>query len=252
MVMNRLWGHVLAALSFAAAGGAAIAACMHDDSTIFIQDVLAPQEVTEGTQCVFTASPTQVSITSGTLDLSLRHFEYVAWFLVGNQMVAEANGQQLMTETSIVNIQGAVVRVTDSAGTQLTTFTRDAAGSVYPATGNVPGYAPIGVQILDTQTLATNPEIQSKVTNPSLSPLGRGVVRLITYTRVFGHTLGGDYVESNEFEFPVDVCYGCLIGSRVNCKAGAGSATTVPCYPGQDLVVDFGFVFGSCDAGTGG
>ncbi len=62
------------------------------------------------------------------------------------------NSQQLQTETSTVNIQGAVVRITDSAGNGLAKFTRLAAATIYPATGGVPSFAPIQVTTIDETT----------------------------------------------------------------------------------------------------
>ena len=68
--------------------------------------------------------------------------------------------------------------------------------------------------------------------------------------RVYGYTLGGDYVESDEFEFPVDICQGCLIRfapqdvdpafKAPNCAAAQGSTTSlpIPCNPGQDDTID--------------
>jgi hypothetical protein len=252
MLMKRVWGHVLTGLSLLTVGAVAFAAaCVHDDSTIFIQDVLAPQEVSNNQPCIFTSSTTQAVLPSGVLDIDFR-YQYDPTYLVGNQMVQEQNTQQLMTETSTVNIQGAVVRITDSGGAQLTTFTRLAAGTLYPSTGGVPGYAPISVTTIDRDTILNNSTIQSTVINAARP----GVVRLVTYVRFFGKTLGGKYVESNEFEFPVDVCKGCLITFSPqdiymdptghipvpNCLgSGAGSSAaqqSLPCVVGQDLQID--------------
>jgi hypothetical protein len=250
MLMKRVWGHVLTGLSLLTVGAVAFAAaCTHDDSTIFIQDVLAPQEVSNNQPCIFTSSTTQAVLPSGILDVDFR-YQYDPTFLVGNQMVPEQNTQQLVTETSTVNIQGAVVRITDAAGNQLTTFTRLAAGTIYPSTGGVPGYAPISVTVIDRDTILNNAAIQSTVINAARP----GVVRLVTYTRIFGKSLGGKYVESNEFEFPVDVCRGCLITFSPqdinlsglypvpNCLGnGTGSSSaqqSLPCVVGQDLQID--------------
>jgi hypothetical protein len=80
-----------------------------------------------------------------------------------------------------------------------------------------------------------------------------GRVRLVTYARFFGNTLGGRYVESDEFEFPVDVCKGCLIAFTPqdinpaypvpNCLGNGALGTStaqqsLPCKPGQDLPID--------------
>jgi hypothetical protein len=249
--MKRVWGHVLAGFTLLGGGGAAFGGCVHNDSTLFVQDVLAPQEVTTGA-CVFTNSPTQTVISTGVLDVDFR-YQYDPVYLVGNQMVQEANNQQLITETSTITIQGAVVRITNSAGTELKTFTRLAAGTVYPASGNIPGYAPIGVTTIDRDTLFNEPTISSLLLAPNAQARA-ATVRLVTYVRFFGKTLGGRYVESEEFAFPVDVCKGCLITfspadinprfKPPNCaqnpgaQGGSTSQQSLPCVVGQDLPID--------------
>jgi hypothetical protein len=247
--MKRVWGHVLAGVSVLAGGGAAVFACVHNDSSIFIQNVLAPQQVSSGASCVYTSATTQPYISSGFLDLAFK-YDYDAEYLVGNQLVAEANSSQLMTETSTVTIQGAVIRITDSAGNAIgtKTFTRLTSGTIYPANGGVPSYTSIGL----TSVIDTNTGMAVAAANSALLAMG-GRVRVVTYTRFFGNTLGGRYVESDEFEFPVDICQGCLIAftnqdinpcfPSPNClgNASAGTTTsqnTLPCDPGQDNVID--------------
>jgi hypothetical protein len=242
--MKRVRGHVMAGASVIvgiAASGAIVAACVHDDSTMFVEGVLAPQFVTLGMACTYTADPTQVHITSGALDVGIVD-SYSAEFLVGNQIVPQANPNQPQTETSLISVEGAVVRILDAAGTQLTTFTQPAAITIPPSAGGTPGYAPVSLQILDPATVATL----------GLNAANAGSTkRLIPYVRFFGHTLGGDSVESNEFGFPVDVCYGCLITfssmdinpnfKSPNCvgtSSSTATATSVPCIIGQDFTVD--------------
>jgi len=242
--MKRVWGHVLAGVSLLAGVAMAMPACAHDNSSLFVQDVLAPQLVSTGQTCVFTSDPTQTFLPSGTLDVGLRA-TYAPWFLLGNQMVSESNSQQLQTETSTITVQGAVVTISDSSGNQLNKFTDLAAATVYPATGTTPGYAPIQVTTID-ETTAKN----------AVNGLAAGAtVRLVTNVQFFGFTLGGDSVTSDTFEFPVDLCVGCLVqfspadenpaDPLPNCKAasamaGMAGATVVPspCYPGQDYVTD--------------
>ena len=202
--MKRVWGHLLAVVTLLAGGVVAIAGCKHDDSTLFVQDVLAAQPVSAGEQCTFTSDPTQPFISSGVLDIALRS-DYSPTYLIGNQSVPEVNSQQLQTETNIIQVQGAVVRITDSSGNQLSTFTRLAAATVYPSSGSVPGYAPITVTTVDEGTIQGDAELQSNVTHG-------GLTRLVTYVTFFGQTTGGNAIQSGEFEFPVDVCYACLIG----------------------------------------
>jgi hypothetical protein len=233
--MKRVWGHVLAGSSVMAGVCAVFAACTHDDSSLFVRGVLAQQLVTSGQQCVYTGDPTQAMVSGGTLDVALRT-EYYATILVGNQLVAQANSNQLETETSIVALRGAVIRITDSSGNQLASFTSPTSGTISAATGGTPSYAPVSLTILDQKT--------------ALSVASAGGTPVTSYIRFFGQTTGGKSIESGEFGFPITVCSGCLIGASPmsnnpacpfpNCF-GTGSSNTqlpTPCTPGQDVAID--------------
>jgi hypothetical protein len=232
MPMKRVLRHVLAGLGLLAGGGALSMACAHNDSTIFVRDVLAPQLVTAGTACLFTPDPTQTFISSGTFDTSLRG-DYEAAFLVGNQMVPQGDPTAPKTETSFVTITGAIVRVTDSQGHQISSSTGRTAATISPSTGGTPSYEPVFVTLIDPATAA-------KVAGSSLAP---GDARhVVTYVRFLGQTLGGQSVESDEFAFPVDVCSGCLISyaGAAACTGGAGGSSMqkpVPCNL-EDFAVD--------------
>ena len=246
--MERVWGHVLTGLVLVAGMGAAaglVPACVHDNSTIFVSDVLAPSFVTGGMACTFTADPTQPVLGEGTLDVALRA-QYTAVFLVGNQLVPRGDPNQPHTETSFVTIEGAVVRIVDSSGNQLNTYTQPAAATIPPSSGTTPGYASLGVTIVDSNTAKT---LLGMFANNTA-----GTVPIVSNVRFFGHTLGGESVESNEFGFPINVCLGCLVSFPVaeddtmlsvqpNCGLAGASMTSsasasVPCVPGQDLPVD--------------
>jgi hypothetical protein len=82
----------------------------------------------------------------------------------------------------------------------------------------------------------------------ALGPPGQAIVRI----RIFGTTLGGQDIESGDYDFPIQVCDGCLISypsSAQDPSAPAGvylcspaaeeesEATTQVCYPGQDEVI---------------
>lgn len=239
---RRVRGHVLAAAALVTGAAAFVPGCAHDDSTLFVQTVLAPQLVSPGQTCVFTSSPSQSSLSSGILDVGLRS-EYDPTYLLANQMVSQSNSQQLQTETSIITVEGAVVRITDAAGNQLNTFTRLSSATIYPASGTTPGYAPISVTTVDPVTAA----------NATANLAAGATVRLVTYAKFFGQTLGGDSVESDDFEFPVDLCIGCLVTFSAsdidptkpypNCGGSTGGTSTTtslpsPCYIGQDYQTD--------------
>ena len=238
--MKRIWGFVFGGVVVASVGGLSLSACAHDDSTIYVQSVLAPPLVAPGTAaCVYTADPTQESLSSGTLDIALRD-HYDAAFLLANQIVARGDPAAPETETSIVNIKGAVVRITDSAGMPLNSYTRLVSAVIAPAVGTTPGYAAVfPVMIIDQGTVA------------SLGALPfNDVRRLVVFIKFFGDTLGGQYVESDDFQFPVDVCNECLISfsasdispacENLNCLGNAAATSTSPTVPCdlEDFLVD--------------
>src|SRR5215472_6001448 len=166
--MKRAWGHVLAAVSLlglvggVAGAGAAFTACVHDDSTLYVHDALAPKFSQMGSICTWTPDPMQAFISSGILDVSLSPNGYEGIFLVGNQLVPQVNSNQLMTETSFVTIQGAVVRVTDRLGNTVgTPFTRLTSATIPPSSGGVPGYAPVFVTVIDQKALQGSQDVQA-------------------------------------------------------------------------------------------
>jgi hypothetical protein len=184
--------------------------------------------------CVYTADPTQAEISYGILDVDFRD-SYSADFLVGNQMVTQGDPTKPATETSRIKLTGGIVRITDTSGNQIKKFSQATSGTVDPLSGTNPSYLAVtGFPLIDVGTV-------SGVLN-TISGLGRPTVELDTYVRVYGYTLGGQYVESDEFEFPVEVCKGCLISfsaqstntnfPQPNCLGnGMGSSTSlsVPC-----------------------
>ena len=251
--MKRFLGHALVSLLLLGGAGAVVAACAHDNSSVFVADVLAPQYVTSGNICVFTGQTTQATLSKGVLDVALLQ-EYNPVYLVGNQLVPQVNSQQLQTETSTVQITSAAVRITDSSGNNLNSFTVMASATIFPSSGGVPTFEPIQVLTIDEGTIAANDDIQNKVVNQPF--MHSGIVRLITYVKFYGQTLGGDNVETGEFPFPVDVCQGCLIQfsstdvqagcPAPNCNNAGASSTTVssPCTIGQDVPVDCSLCLG--------
>ena len=240
--MKRVWGHVFTGLTLVAGVttlGSAVGACVHDDSTIFVSQMLAPQLVSAGSVCIYTADPTQPHITSGVLDAALK-VTYEGEFLLANQVVPRGDPTQPQTETSFVFIDSAVVTIDDSLGNQLTSYTIPVSVTIPPSSGTTPGYSGASLKIIDAATVE------------KLGVTAGAVVPVVTFTRFFGKTAGGDSVESNNFEFPVDICLGCLIGyssqdinldyAFPNCVGNstgtAAASTSLPCQIGQDFGVD--------------
>jgi hypothetical protein len=243
--MKRFWMHVVGAVSTMAGLAVVVPACAHDDSSFFLDAVLAPpQGSTNG--CVFTNTNTQAAFSSGYVDVYAETAfanAYYAEFLAGNQLIPMANQQLEMTETSRIIIQGAVVTITDANGDPIaggtSSFTSPGAGEVDPSNGGTPGYGPVNFELIDPKTMGALRRL--------LPNLGDRKT-ILTYTKAFGTTLGGDHVESNTFEFAVTACAGCLVAfdtdptkePQPNCDEPAptsGSMET-PCWYGQDVAFD--------------
>jgi hypothetical protein len=206
---------------------------------------LASKFAQPGMSCIYTSDPNQPFISSGVLDIGLSG-NYQAAFLVGNRIESPVPTDGGLVDSFAVTVSGATVRTTNSKGTQLAAFTRLASATVQSASVGVPGYAPIVVTIVDTNTLTND----SSIAVLSNAPLSGGSVRLVAYVSFFGKTLAGESVKSDEFSFPIDVCNGCLITFSnnpaypiPNCVGVAGDAAPpsspgVPCFAGQDVPVD--------------
>lgn len=217
--------------------------CKQDDvSQIFVRQVQAIIPPT----CTTDNSPDSVHIEGGVLDVALRE-TYVATMLVGNQVITRGSQDLVRTETSKVTIEEAEVHVQDSSGTDVSAYTIPVSGFVDEDTGNVPGYGLTDVTLIDA-------------TSAQLVAGDFKTRRLFSKVKVRGHTLGGSPVESGEFGFPVEVCYGCLVefppDSRntdipgANCLDTMGSVKLTQCRFGQDDPVDCRQCVGSSPACT--
>jgi hypothetical protein len=212
------------------------AGCADSESMLFIRQVQA-RLTTGATACVADNAPTSLSLTGGVLDVAFRT-RYTAALLVGNQLVARGNSTQVRTETSRIDIRGAVVHVLDDAGELAWgPVTVPGTGFIEPAVGSDPAFG-----LTETTLLQADAALIASVRT--------GIVRHeVAVAKVFGHTLGGTDVESGEWQFPIDVCFQCLVTfpagtststTSPNCDAMTDTTTTLtaPCNVGQDDPMD--------------
>lgn len=228
-------------------GAAAVAvfimtpACVDNDQSIFIRDVLAPSETRINGACVYTGDPTQPALFEGEVDVAVKD-NYSAIMLVGNQMIQRGDSTAPRSESNKAHINGAVVRVTDANGGAIASFTSPSQGFVDQAEGTQATYGSFQVVALDAPTTA-------KVARG----LGIGETKLVLANiKAFGETLGGVDLESGEYQLPIKVCNGCLLTFAgfddpltpgIDCNllssAAATSSTSSsnqqpPCFAGQD------------------
>jgi hypothetical protein len=275
--MKRFWVHLGVTVGTAVFTGAIVSACAHDDSSLFIRNALAPLTQTMGV-CAFTGDVSQTGLSSGVLDLAFGGTVYTPELLLGNQIVTTANEDMEQTETSRIIITGAITRLTDLNGNNLpqmlsamcanhdaaacaaghdalklfnaglppNPFSTEETGAIEPGDGTTASYLAMPITIVDGTTIAILQDYfeQEEALMPG-SAIGNSI-ELLTFTKAEGYTLGGDAEESNEFEFPVLLCYGCLLTNLVtdtaspvgHCIQSPGaSAATLPCVPGQDVAI---------------
>jgi len=229
---------------FAAAGGALLLGiapgCADSESVLFIRQVQIPQK-SSGNTCTVDTSPTSSHRAAGVLDVAIAS-QYRASLLVGSQLVDRGSKDDLRTETSRVQMEGSEVYLTDSAGRTIGgPYTVPSAGLIDPANGSNPSFGLVESVLVDSVTA-------SKLAS-ELSAQPRGTIRRLTsHVRVFGRTLGGTEVESGEWKYPIDVCFGCLVTypreadspsiQGPDCLATGDEEPAVPCEPGQDESVD--------------
>ena len=235
--MNRLCARALTTTALAALAGCILPACTHDDASIFIRHVMKPPaSQAAGGGCLYQSDPAQPYITQGTADAAIAP-SYSPELLVANQLTSRGSTEQVRAETSRVTIQGAIVRVVDPIdGSVQMNNTVLASATLDPGTGTTPSYAAVGITMMNSAALA------------HFDPGAKGnPARLaVAYVKVFGQTLGGQSLESNEFQFPISVCHGCLVVIPTDaftskwCMESHPASSTVlnPCQVGQDQAID--------------
>ena len=228
--MNRLCARALTTTALAALAGCVFPACAHDDASIFIRHAMLPPA-----SCIYQPDPAQIYMPQGHVDAAIAT-SYSPWFLIANQLSARGSTEEVRAETSRVTIQGAIVRVVDPAdGSVQMDNTVLTSAALDPSAGTTPSYVAVSVTTMNSAALA------------HFDPAKGNPARLaVAYVRVFGQTLGGQSLESNEFQFPISVCHGCLVVIPVDARSTgwctqahpASSSVVTPCQVGQDQPID--------------
>lgn len=224
--MKRLLGHAFAVSMFAVA--LIPAACADNDQSIFIRSVLAPPQNRQNGACLYTPDPTQPVISEGVLDLAFRK-TYDPQLVAGSQMIGRGESANTRAESNRVHINGASVRVTDANGGSIAEFSTVGSGFLETQLNNIPSLGIVSISAIDEPTAA------------KIAPLvGRPVFdykQVIANIKIFGKTLGGIDLESGEFQFPIKVCFGCLVSfSGADDPAVTGTDCTLPPATGAGQV----------------
>jgi hypothetical protein len=234
--MNRIWGRVLTLLATGLLASCLVPACATNDMSVFVRAALAPSPNRQNNLCVYTDDPQQPQLLEGLLDIGVRD-SYFAVLLVGNQMIPRGDPLLVRAESSRFHVNGAVVRVTEPGpdGELINEFTAVSSGFADQAQNNAPDYALAGVTVIDAET-------KNRIAGQL--PTAGDTKLVVAHIAVFGRTLGGQDLESGEFQLPIRVCNGCLVSfagandpaaqTQPNCLAELQDQSAFPCFPGQD------------------
>ncbi len=243
--MKRIWLKVGVTVGSALTTGALVAACAHNDASIFIRQVFAPV-VPSNNECAYTADVSQTTESTGMADLSFPDLStYTPVVLVGNQILSQASANAEQAETSRVFINGAITRITDLDGntsllpmlakmyqagdvaaqatgralqagtlsTPINPFSTVETASIEPGSGTTPSFASMSLTMVDSATVSVLRYYFTQALLLNGAAAFSTSIQLLTYTKVEGSTQGGDPVESNEYEFPVTFTYGGLVSN---------------------------------------
>lgn len=232
--MNRIWGRVLTLLATGLLASALVPACATNDMSVFVRGALAPSPNRQNNLCVYTDDPQQPQVLEARLDIGVRD-NYFAVLLVGNQMMARGDPLLVRAESNRFHVNGAVVRVTEPGGELIHEFTSVGTGFADQGQNNAPDYALVGITAIDAET---RNRIAGRL------PDRRATTLVVAHISVFGRTVGGQDLESGEFQLPIRVCNGCLVSfdnandpaadQQPNCLASLQDQAGLPCFPGQD------------------
>jgi hypothetical protein len=240
--MSRTLARVIGALAGTLLVAASASSCVENNASLLIIGVLAPPvTVQAGSACVYTSTITGPYLSNGTMDVAFEE-EYVPVLLLGNQLVPRGDQANYRIETNAITIQGAIVRVTDSGGSELDNYTVPGIAFLEPSSGGTPGLSTFSTTL-----------VSPKAADAVRQSLGNtfGTKRLISYVKVFGITTGGTHIESGEVGIPVNACNGCLVtfpagsddpaaATQPNCLATSTGSSSIatPCVFGQDQSID--------------
>lgn len=238
-------------LALVGAGIAAVAspACVeYPQSLVVTGVVVGDTSSADNGGCLFEAS-NDTYYFDGTVDATVAT-SYVGTLRVENRMRDSANAAKGRVEANDLYILGATVRLTLPTGEPLATDpTKDGrSGNEFRTvsggfvTAGDPGN--VAVNLLDSAAICQiSRQVQARIQGTDLRPQDQAA-QVLAFVRVQAQTVGGLTVESQEFQFPINICWGCLVTLKLTngeCIPQASTATDGPkpvCRLGQDQSMD--------------
>jgi hypothetical protein len=207
----------MAAGLLALATAVASSSCVDNDSSLFVYGVMS----ITSTQCLAKPDASAVFIPEGTLDRAFAD-GYQAALLVGSHLTQRGSRDKLRTETSRLSITGAHMTLYGTNGAVIE-FDTPATGLVNPSSGTDPGLAAVFARL---------------VRSTDMDQLGEDG-QMIARIKILGTTLGGQDIESGDFDFPITICTGCLVTYPADALAPGTNLCDAVTDTAQDATVCF-------------
>jgi hypothetical protein len=222
--MTSLWKGALALALFGAASAPMASGCVQAEAMFYIKNVKA-----QNCEDIGVDSP---QLPIGKMDVRYS-CSYIAILELNNQLVRRGDETKLQVETSRISVTAVDVQIFGADGSFVKEFTYPTSGFVDPANGTNPGRGLAGALLVDGEAASIM----------AASP-GPYVVSVVAQ----GRTLGGDNIESRPFEFPIEVCVGCLCYAPTDDDCINSSENPTGCNIQQDYPFDCRILGGhTCD-----
>lgn len=228
---------VLAVASLAVGTG-----CQDDWQGFFIHD---NKRLGEAPGCEIPTEAAAAGLLAGLLDLNVRT-SYAGYLFIENGLIARADPGLPRAESNGIFVQGAYLYYEPDpacAGTAGLADIEVRFSNYIPPQGT----ATVGIYLI--------PDALGGLLRDSIASCPNQQAQITVTAQVFGITQGGIEVETQEFDFPITLCAGCLIycpsgvdldtttpGCQCNCNSDV-EQNDPPCHVGQDDLVDCRFVY---------
>jgi hypothetical protein len=196
--------------------------CVENNVSIFIRGVTKEERDED---CIVTPGVDTVLLLRGALDKGYGG-GYLAALVVGNQLMARGDADTLKPESNRVQFHKVEVEVFDFFGNSLGFTEQPVSGFAEHAQQTDPGYGVVKAVLIE-------PAIAALVNTTA------GPTTVVARTQVFGRSIGGIEVETGLWDYPIDVCAGCLTTFPNGCqKLKCEDEKLNPCRRGQDDPLD--------------
>ncbi len=216
--------------------------CVNNDASVAIVFNVAPD-----TSCKWSVQTgtTYIFVPSGLLDLSTRD---VYWFFpqiennMPSNLITSSTGTSSESQLDTLAVQIEKAEVTYSwsppgssiiAADPILTSIEKQDPFIAPLSGVISSADTSGTPGMMVTSMPLFSSVVGDLFRTELTTDDMQIVSLEAHVTIYGHTLGGVSVKSNEFVYPVRFCLGCTVGLMC-CPAATTPTAANFCISGQD------------------